>query len=116
MGQMIQQASRRLCWRIQTGTGGSGFRLIPRPSNHSFFSHGQGLSEFDVQGTGPPARLHEIDLSVQLFKMRLPYALGRPPSQKETEKSLAFLGTGGRQQLLEFCLTLFNTSEFIYVD
>ena len=43
-------------------------------------------------------------------------ALGRPPSQKETEKSLAFLGAGGRKQLLELCLTLFNTSEFVYVD
>jgi hypothetical protein len=43
-------------------------------------------------------------------------ALGRPPSREETEKSLAFLGKGGRQPLLEFCLTLFNTSEFTYVD
>ena len=43
-------------------------------------------------------------------------ALGRPPSQKETEKSLAFLGAGGRERLLELCLTLFNTSEFVYVD
>lgn len=43
-------------------------------------------------------------------------AFGRPPSQKELEKSLTFLGTGGRQRLLELGLTLFNTSEFVYVD
>ena len=43
-------------------------------------------------------------------------ALGRAPAQEEIEKGLGFLGAGGRQQLRELCLTLFNTSEFVYVD
>jgi hypothetical protein len=43
-------------------------------------------------------------------------ALGRAPAQEEIEKALGFLGAGGRQRLRELCLTLFNTSEFVYVD
>ncbi|HZS07724.1 MAG TPA: DUF1553 domain-containing protein [Blastocatellia bacterium] len=42
--------------------------------------------------------------------------LSRQPSKEELEKSLAFIGTGERQRLVEFCLALFNTNEFAYVD
>src|SRR5262249_27618207 len=43
-------------------------------------------------------------------------AFGRSPSKEEAERGLKFLGKGDRQSLVEFCLALFNTSEFAYVD
>ena len=42
--------------------------------------------------------------------------LGRAPSKEEMEHSLKFLGSGDKQSLVEFCLGLFNTNEFAYVD
>jgi hypothetical protein len=41
-------------------------------------------------------------------------ALSRPPSGQERERALAFL-SGSADGLVDFCQTLFNTNEFVYV-
>ena len=43
-------------------------------------------------------------------------ALGRAPTTSERARSIAFLGEGGEEALVDFCHALFNLNEFVFVD
>ncbi|NLF30948.1 MAG: DUF1553 domain-containing protein, partial [Planctomycetes bacterium] len=42
--------------------------------------------------------------------------LGHPPDETERHAAEAFLAGGSREDLLDYCLALFNLNEFVYVD
>jgi Protein of unknown function (DUF1553)/Protein of unknown function (DUF1549) len=43
-------------------------------------------------------------------------ALGRPPREEEARVAREFLGAARGNEVIDFCLTLFNLNEFAYVD